>query len=67
LRIGVGTYEFNATHTAADHVFDRVTATAADADHSNLRLWVEFAGFHHFNFHSSLRMCVAVALNVCIF
>jgi len=33
LMVGVGADEVDALHAAADHVFDRVAASAADADH----------------------------------
>ena len=51
LRIGIGTDEFNALHATGDHVVNRVTATAADADHLDLCALVKFLDFNHFNAH----------------
>ena len=51
LRVGVGADEFNALHTAVDHVSDGVSATATDANHLDLCALVEFLDFNHFDSH----------------
>jgi len=51
LRIGVGADELDALHLAADHVIDRVAATATDTDHLDLGAPVELLDFNHLDAH----------------
>ncbi len=51
LRIGVGTDELDALHLAADHVIDRIAATATDTDHLDLGAPVELLDFNHLDAH----------------
>ena len=53
LGIGVGANELDALHAGLDHVLNRVTAAAADADHLDLGALVELFGFNHFDAHGA--------------
>ena len=46
-------------HALRDHVVDRVAAAAADADHLDLRVFVEL--FDHFDGHVVTPSTIAVA------
>ena len=51
LRVGVGTDELNALHTAVDHVAHSIATAAAHTNDLDLRALVEFFNFHHFDAH----------------
>ena len=51
LRVGVGANEFNALHTAVDHVVYGIAAAAANTNHLDLRALVELFDFNHFDAH----------------
>ena len=55
LCVGVRCDELNALHTALDHVFNRIAAAAANANHFDLCALVKtFFNFNHFDGHGVL-------------